>query len=109
MSFLDGGENMYSGNFKPSDMATSYIIPISGKVTNIVIQKENNNLVGGRRNVYGIMALNGLSQVLLSTNLTGASFMMNLSNTITFNDNNISISLPSTHYFNNETYYWYAW
>lgn len=100
---------MYSGNFKPSDMATSYTIPISGKVTNIVIQKENNNLVGGRRNVYGIMALNGLSQVLLSTNMGGTALTVFIDDPITFNDNNISISLPSTHYFNNETYYWYAW
>ena len=109
MSFLDGGENMYSGNFKPSDMATSYIIPISGKVTNIVIQKESENLVSGRRNVYGIVALNGLSQVLLSTNVGGTALTVFMNNPITFNDNNISISLPSTHYFNNETYYWYAW
>ena len=109
MSFLDGGENMYSGSFKPDDMATNYVIPINGKVTNIVIQKENENLTSDRRNVYGIIALNGLLQVLLSTNLVGNSFMIFLNNTVTFNDNNITISLPSTHYFNKETYYWCAW
>ena len=107
-----GSSGMIRGSFTPEEHTENYVLTLPQSCNNIIIRKHSfdiNNL--GYRGVFAIDAINGMTNIIVSSNLGGTAWTAISENIteVSIDGDKVTITLINGRELINEQYDYIGW